>query len=45
METIKKISDEELEITTTFTRVRKVKKSNILKQKEDIDNLLKKFDK
>jgi len=45
METIKKISDEELEITTTFVRVRKVKKADILKRKKDTEDLLKEFDK
>jgi len=42
METINKISDEEIEIVTEIKR--KVSKTNLLKQKERIENLLKEFE-
>jgi len=42
METINKISDEEIEIVTEIKR--KISKANLLKQKERIENMLKVFE-
>ena len=42
METINKISNEEIEIVTEMKR--KISKTNLLKQKERIENLLKEFE-
>lgn len=43
MEKINKISDEELEIETTRKEISTIKKSELLEEKERIDNLLSEF--
>lgn len=42
-QTIEKVSDEELRITTTYSETETIKKSSLMAQKEKVDALLDKF--